>query len=93
MTDTAGDADKRARDAARPSRPVKRSFSIAGHRTSISLEQAFWTSLREIAAAERCSLAALVTTIDRDRGDAGLSGAVRVFVLDYYRRRAGLGKT
>jgi predicted DNA-binding ribbon-helix-helix protein len=71
-----------------PTRPVKRSFSIAGHRTSISLEQAFWEALRDIAADEDRSLAAIVTDIDRDRAGAGLSGAVRVYVLDYYRRRA-----
>ena len=71
-----------------PSRPVKRSFSISGHRTSISLESAFWTALRDIAAARQQSLASLVAEIDRKRGDAGLSGAVRVWVLDHYRRRA-----
>lgn len=69
-----------------PSRPVKRSFTLAGHRTSISLESAFWDALREAAAAEGLSLAALVGRIDAERGSAGLSGAVRVWVLDYYRR-------
>jgi predicted DNA-binding ribbon-helix-helix protein len=71
-----------------PSRPVKRSFTLAGHRTSISLEAAFWDALREAAAAEGVSLAALVGRIDAERGAAGLSGAVRVWVLDYYRRAA-----
>lgn len=71
-----------------PTRPVKRSFSISGHRTSISLENAFWTALREIAAQRQQSLASLVAEIDRDRGDAGLSGAVRVWVLDHYRQRS-----
>jgi predicted DNA-binding ribbon-helix-helix protein len=70
-------------------RPVKRSFSIRGHRTSISLETPFWEALREAAAAERTTLAALVATIDAKRGTAGLSSAVRVFVLDYYRNRHG----
>jgi len=71
-----------------PTRPVKRSFCIAGHRTSISLENVFWEALREIAAIEGRSLASLVAEIDRKRGDAGLSGAVRVYVLDYYRAQA-----
>ena len=71
-----------------PTRPLKRSFSIAGHRTSISLETAFWEALREIAAVKERSVASLVAEIDRDRGDAGLSGAIRVYVLDHYRNRA-----
>ena len=74
------------RTAALPSRPVKRSFSLSGHRTSISLEAAFWDALRAAAAAEGVSLAQLVGRIDLGRGAAGLSGAVRVWVLDYYRR-------
>ena len=70
------------------SRPVKRSFSLAGHRTSISLEAAFWDALRDAAKAEGIPLAALVVQIDAERGSAGLSGAVRVWVLDYFRRKA-----
>lgn len=66
-------------------RPVKRSFSIRGHRTSISLEQPFWEALKEAAARERISLAALIARIDERRGDAGLSSAVRVWILDYAR--------
>lgn len=69
-------------------RPVKRSFSLAGHRTSISLEAAFWDALREAAKAEGVPLAALVARIDQERGGAGLSGAVRVWVLDYFMRKA-----
>ncbi len=69
-----------------PSRPVKRSFSLSGHRTSISLEAAFWDALKDAAAAEGVSLAQLVGRIDLGRGAAGLSGAVRVWMLDYYRR-------
>lgn len=66
------------------SRPQKRSFSIRGHRTSISLEAAFWEALREVAAQRGQSLAQLVGQIDEQRGAAGLSGAVRVFVLAHY---------
>nr|WP_036257816.1 ribbon-helix-helix domain-containing protein [Methylocapsa aurea] len=65
---------------------VKHSLAIAGHRTSISLEHAFWESLKEIAAARGLSLAALVATIDAGRGEANLSSAIRVFVLNAARR-------
>ncbi len=67
----------------------KRSITIAGHRTSISLEAPFWQALAEIAASRGMSVAALVATIDRDRpGDTNLSAALRIFALDWYRRRA-----
>jgi predicted DNA-binding ribbon-helix-helix protein len=73
------------------SRPVKRSFAIKGHRTSISLEAPFWEALREAAAEQRTTLAGLIATIDDARGDdSGLSTAVRVWVLAYYRRRAAV---
>ena len=67
------------------SRPVKRSFSIRGHRTSISLESAFWDALREAALREGISLAALVAKIDEGRGSTGLSSAVRIWILGYFR--------
>ena len=69
-------------------RPVKRSFSIKGHPTSISLEAPFWDALKEAAARERLPLAALVARIDAERNGAGLSSAVRVWLLAYYRRLA-----
>ncbi|MGL4396129.1 MAG: ribbon-helix-helix domain-containing protein [Hyphomicrobium sp.] len=62
-------------------RPVKRSFSIRGHRTSISLESEFWQALKTAAAADGVSLAALIARIDASRADAGLSSAVRVWLL------------
>lgn len=70
-------------------RPEKRSFSIHGHRTSISLEAPFWEALKEAAASEGLSLASLIAKIDdaRKGGESGLSTAVRVWVLDYYRTR------
>lgn len=74
------------------SRPVKRSFSIRGHRTSISLEAAFWEALGELASAEGVSKAVLVARIDAERGSAGLSGAIRVWILARVRAMAGLGK-
>jgi len=66
-------------------RPCKRSFTIKGHRTSISLEAAFWEALQTAAMREHTTLAGLVAAIDAKRGAAGLSSAVRVWVLDYFR--------
>ena len=60
----------------------KHSLVIAGHRTSISLEPAFWDELKVIAEQRRLSLAALVADIDAARGPANLSSAIRVFVLN-----------
>ena len=59
----------------------KRSIVIAGHQTSVTLENAFWEGLKSIAAARRISVNALVTEIDRDRR-GNLSSALRVFVLE-----------
>jgi len=59
----------------------KRSLTIAGHRTSVSLEAAFWDALKRIAAAEGRSLATLAAEVDRERGQANLSSALRVFVV------------
>lgn len=67
-------------------RPLKRSFTIKGHRTSISLEAPFWEALRHAAEIERTTPAALIAAIDAGRGKAGLSSAVRVWVLDYFRK-------
>ncbi len=61
--------------------PVKRSVTIAGHRTSISLEPEFWDALKELADARNQSLAGLVTLIDERRGGTNLSSALRVEVL------------
>ncbi|MBE7732241.1 ribbon-helix-helix domain-containing protein [Devosia faecipullorum] len=66
----------------------KRSFSIAGHRTSIALEPDFWRGLEIIAEARGLSLAALVRDIDEHREIANLSSAVRLAVLAFYRDRA-----
>lgn len=68
-------------------RPVKRSFDIAGHRTSISLEAEFWSALKDVAAREGASLTELVARIDAGRHRAGLSSAIRVWLLEYYRSR------
>ena len=63
-------------------RVVKRSLVIAGHRTSISIEDAFWRRLRRIALERGLSLNGLAATVDASRGDANLSSAIRVFVLE-----------
>ncbi len=68
---------------------VKRSIVIAGHKTSVSLEDAFWQGLKEIANGRDMTLSDLVATIDTDRHHGNLSSAIRLFVLDYYRERAG----
>ncbi len=70
---------------------IKRSIAVAGHRTSISLEQPFWDALKQIATVDGQSLSALLAEIDRTRApEAGLSSSVRLFVLDWYRRRSAL---
>jgi predicted DNA-binding ribbon-helix-helix protein len=67
---------------------AKRSITIAGHRTSISMEEPFWQALGEIAAARDMSLAAVIAEVDRNRPDgANLSSAVRLAILDWYRAR------
>ena len=63
-------------------RVVKRSLVIAGHRTSISLEDAFWDRLRGIAAERGLSLNRLAAMVDASRGGANLSSAIRVFLLE-----------
>jgi predicted DNA-binding ribbon-helix-helix protein len=81
-----------ATDAAGERRPAarvqKRSLDIAGHRTSVSLEDAFWIALREIAEREGVSLASLVARIDAARAGENLSSAIRVHVLENARARA-----
>jgi predicted DNA-binding ribbon-helix-helix protein len=63
-------------------RPVKRSLTLAGHRTSVSLEDAFWRAFRAIAARDGVTLNDLAARIDADRGDIGLASAIRVYILD-----------
>lgn len=71
----------------RPER--KRSLSIAGHRTSISLEAPFWEALKEIAASENRPIAAIVADVDSGRGELNLSSALRLHALAHYRKIAG----
>ena len=67
---------------------IKRSIVIAGHKTSVSLEDAFWKGLKEIADDRNLTLSDLVSTIDTDRRHGNLSSAIRLFVLDHYRNQA-----
>ncbi len=71
-------------------RPVKRSVTIAGHSTSISLEPEFWDALRGICRERGVSVAALLEEIDALRQDSGLSSAARVYALGYFRISLGL---
>jgi predicted DNA-binding ribbon-helix-helix protein len=68
---------------------VKRSIVITGHKTSVSLEDAFWSGLKDIAASRNMTLSELVAAIDADRRQGNLSSAIRLFVLDHYRSQAG----
>ena len=74
-------------------RPAKRSVTLAGHRTSVTLERAFWDGLKEISAARGTSLNELIAEIDDARlksgglEGAGLSSAIRVYVLRWYQER------
>jgi predicted DNA-binding ribbon-helix-helix protein len=64
---------------------VKRSIVIAGHKTSVSLEDAFWKGLKEIATGRDLTLSELVAAIDSERAQGNLSSALRLFVLDHFR--------
>ncbi|WP_371060288.1 ribbon-helix-helix domain-containing protein [Rhodosalinus sp. 5P4] len=70
-------------------RPVKRSLTLRGHRTSVSLEEEFWRAFREIAAEREQSVNGLAAEIDAARGlETGLASAIRVHVLEHYRQKA-----
>jgi len=64
---------------------VKRSIVIAGHKTSVSLEDAFWQGLKEVAGEREITLSDLVSAIDTGRDHGNLSSAIRLFVLGFYR--------
>jgi predicted DNA-binding ribbon-helix-helix protein len=64
---------------------VKRSVVVSGHKTSVSLEDAFWNSLKEISSERQMTLSALVAAIDNQRQHSNLSSAIRLYVLDFYR--------
>jgi predicted DNA-binding ribbon-helix-helix protein len=66
---------------------AKRSIVIAGHKTSVSLEDAFWGGLKEIAIARGTSVSNVVSSIDAERPSGNLSSGIRLFVLDFYRNQ------
>ncbi len=67
-------------------RPVKHSLTLRGHRTSVSLEAAFWRAFRDIAAERGMAINVLAAEVDEGRAaDVGLASAIRVFVLARYR--------
>jgi predicted DNA-binding ribbon-helix-helix protein len=72
---------------------VKRSIVIAGHKTSVSLEDDFWDALKEIAARRKATLSDLVASIDASRSQGNLSSAIRLFVLDHFRSSGRAGAT
>jgi len=72
------------------SRPAKRSVTLRGHRTSVSLEDEFWFAFRHIAAEKNRPINDLAAEIDTARGiDSGLASAIRLFVLKYYQEQSG----
>jgi len=66
---------------------VKRSIVISGHKTSVSLEDAFWKGLKEVAGGRSMTLSDLIASIDTGRKHGNLSSAIRLFVLDFYRNQ------
>jgi predicted DNA-binding ribbon-helix-helix protein len=67
---------------------LKRSIVLAGHKTSVSLEEAFWRALKDIAASQRMTLSDLICGIDTKREYGNLSSALRLFVLNHYQARS-----
>jgi predicted DNA-binding ribbon-helix-helix protein len=72
---------------------IKRSIVVAGHKTSVSLEDDFWDALKEIARVNRVTLSDLVGSLDEQRQHGNLSSSVRLFVLKHYRRRVEADET
>jgi predicted DNA-binding ribbon-helix-helix protein len=64
---------------------VKRSIVVAGHKTSVSLEEAFWNGMKEISSMRNVTLSELVGEIDGSRQQGNLSSAIRLFVLDHFK--------
>jgi predicted DNA-binding ribbon-helix-helix protein len=80
-----GGHERPGRSPAVSGRPAKRSFTIGGHRTSISLEAAFWDALKAAAAEEGVPVSRLIARIDAERAGCGLSSAIRVWLLARFR--------
>src|SRR6516225_5554444 len=67
---------------------VKRSIIVGGHKTSVSVEEAFWSGMKEISRTRSMTLSQLVSEIDANRNQGNLSSAIRQFVLDHFKSRA-----
>jgi len=67
---------------------AKRSIVVAGHKTSVSLEEAFWNGMKEISGIRNMTLSELAGEIDHNRRQGNLSSAIRLFVLDHFKSRA-----
>ena len=70
---------------------VKRSIVLDGHKTSVSLEEAFWTELKNIARLQGLTLSKLVGAIDATRQRSNLSSAIRLFVLEHFQNTKHIG--
>jgi predicted DNA-binding ribbon-helix-helix protein len=81
-------ADHRKHGSAVRSLIVKRSVAVSNHKTSVSLEEAFWKALKEIANVHNITVSDLITLIDNERRLGNLSSSIRLFVLDFYRTPA-----
>ncbi len=68
---------------------MKRSIVVAGHKNSVRHEEAFWNGMKEISGLRNMTLSELVGEIDNNRQQGNLSSAIRLFVLDYFKSRAG----
>lgn len=70
------------------SRPVKRSLTLGGHRTSVTLEDEFWAAFRHVASEKSIGINALAMQIDASRDiRTGLATAIRLYILDYYQSK------
>jgi predicted DNA-binding ribbon-helix-helix protein len=69
----------------------KRSIVIGGHKTSVSLEDVFWSDLKQIAHTEETTLSELIAKIDESRQRGNLSSAIRLYVLEHIRTKSGRG--
>ena len=67
---------------------VKRSIVVGGHKTSVSLEEAFWNGMKEISGQRGMTLSEVVGEIDTNRQQGNLSSAIRLFVLDHFKSRS-----
>jgi predicted DNA-binding ribbon-helix-helix protein len=82
---------QQAKDLTMKSPVVKRSIVINAHKTSVSLEEAFWIGMKKIAAECNKTLSELTSEIDSQRQQGNLSSAIRLFVLDHYKTRTARG--